>query len=376
MLQPKPSINSKFLTSVGALALLAATPAVADSLSPSSVSGSVNIGSTFDITDKVGTISMGSPSTAQADVLFVIDTTGSMSSGIGAVESALSSTVAGLSAFGNIATGAGQYRDAANSGGSFNYQLTQDITTNSALTQSAINSYTAGGGGDDPEQGLYALTQGANTTTWRAGSKKIEVIVGDAPAHSSPGHPIAAGGVSVGSTASTLIGKGITMIALDASPLTHDTGLNDFGQFSGTDSLLADGVTGSFSSFTNSTDITNDIVAAVGSSFASYSDVSLGLVGPAPTDCGVSLPSAITGSFTRSVTNTFNFGSVGVTGTHSGLCSFSIGLFADGALLATESDSFTVAGVPEPATWATMLLGFTGLAWAARRRAVKAAELA
>ena len=133
------------------------------------------------------------------------------------------------------------------------------------------------------------------------------------------------------------------------------------------------GVTGSLSNFTNSTDLTADIVAEVGSSFATYTDVSLDLIGPAPSDCGVSLPAAITGAFSRATTNSFNFGSVAVKGLHAGLCSFEIGLEADGALLAFETDTITVTGgVPEPSTWASMLLGFAGIGFLGYRKKMRA----
>ena len=349
--------------------MLGAGPAFADSLSPSTFTDTLSVGGSTSIS-KVGDISEGTPTTTRADVLFVVDTTGSMGSAISEVDSALSGTVSALSALGSIATGAAQYRDGANSGGPFNYMLAQDITTNSSLTQTALGGFTAGGGGDDPEQGLYALTQGATTTTWRAGAKRIEVIVGDAPAHSSPSHPVAAGGVSDASTATTLVSNGVTLIALNASGITGDSGLDSFGQFDSTTGLLSKGVPGSLSNFTTSTDLTNDIVAAVGSSFASYSTVSLGLEGPAPTDCSVSLPSAITGSFSRASAMSFDFGALTIKGLHAGMCSFDVGLFADGALLATEVDSITVTsgGVPEPSTWAAMLLGFAGLGYIGYRK--------
>jgi PEP-CTERM motif-containing protein len=368
------------LTSVAGAALLLAgrAPASADSLTPDTFSGTVGVGGLVDITDKVGVISAGSPTTAQADVMFIVDTTGSMGPAIAQVDAALASTVSALSAFGNIATGAAQYKDRTSDGyDPFDYNLNQAITTNSALTQAAIGSFTAGGGGDDPEQGLYALTTATTdpATAWRAGSKKIEVIVGDAPSHSEPDHPPAAGGVSVASTAATLVSNGVTMIALNANLITGDSGLDSFGQFDSTTGLLSMGVGGSLTNFTTAADITSDIVAAVGTSFATYSTVSLGLVGPAPSDCSVSLPSSFTGSFSRSAAETFDFGDVGVKGTHAGTCSFDIGLFADGALLATESDTVTVTGttVPEPSTWATMLIGFAALGYMGYRRTAKVA---
>jgi hypothetical protein len=353
-----------------------AQSASADSLTPDSFLDTISVGGTVDIS-KTGLISAGSPTTAFADVMFIADTTGSMGPAITQVDAALSSTVAALSAFGTIATGAAQYKDKTSAGDPFDYQLDQGITTNSALTQSAITAFTASGGGDDPEQGLFALTTATtdSTTGWQAGAKKIEVIVGDAPSHSADALPPAAGDVTVASTAATLVSNGVTLIALNASGITGDTGLDSQGQFNSTTGLLSLGVGGSLSDFTDAADITADIVAAVGAAFATYSDVSLGLVGGAPSDCSVSLPSAITGSFSRSSDMSFSLGGVGVTGTHAGTCSFTVGLFADGALLATESDSIVVTGgtstVPEPSTWATMMIGFAALGYMGYRRKAK-----
>ena len=191
-------MKGKLFLSAATAALLAAGPVFADSLTPTSFMGSVSVGGSISITDKVGVITAGLPTTAQADVLFVTDTTGSMGPAIGALQSELSSVISSISGLGNIATGAAQYKDRTSDGyDPFDYNLDQDITTNASLTQNAINGYTASGGGDNPEQGLNALSQGATTTSWRAGSKKIEVITGDAPSHSSPSHPPAANGVGV-----------------------------------------------------------------------------------------------------------------------------------------------------------------------------------
>jgi PEP-CTERM motif-containing protein len=362
------------LTSVAAAAVLLGAPAKADSLAPSSFSATIGVGGVTDITDKLGVISAGSPTTALADVMFIVDTTGSMSGGIADVNAALSSTVSALSAFGTISTGAAEYKDKTNAGDPFDYQLDQAITANSALTQAALSGLSASGGGDTPEQGLFALSSATTdpATGWEAGAKKIEVIVGDAPSHDDV-HPTAAGGVTVSGVAATLSSNGVTLITLDANPVTHgDGGIDAYGQFSG---LLADGVSGPpVAGFTNSTDITNAIVAAVGTAFATYSTVSLGLVGPAPSDCSVSLPGSFSGSFDRSVDRSFSFGTVGVTGVSAGVCSFNIGLFADGVLLATESDRIAVTGtVPEPATWATMLIGFAALGYMGYRKRAKVA---
>jgi hypothetical protein len=367
-------VRSGLLTSVAAAAVLLGAPAKADSLTPLTFSTTIGVGGVTDITDKLGVISKGLPTTALADVMFIVDTTGSMSGGIAAVDAALAGTVAALAPLGSIATGAAEFKDKTSAGDPFDYQLDQAITTNSALTQTALGALSASGGGDTPEQGLFALSSATtdSATGWRAGAKKIEVIVGDAPSHDDA-HPTAPAGTSVSSVAATLSSNGVTLITLDANPLTHgDGGIDAYGQFSG---LLADGVSGpAVTGFTDSDAITAAIVAAVGSAFATYSTVSLGLVGSAPSNCSVSLPSAFTGSFDRSIDRSFGFGSVGITGVSAGSCSFDIGLFADGVLLATESDTVTVTGtVPEPSTWATMLIGFAALGYMGYRKRAKVA---
>jgi hypothetical protein len=370
-------LKVSLLTSAAGAALALGLPvsASADSLSPSTFSTTISVGGTADIA-KTGVISAGAPTTANADVMFIVDTTGSMGPAITQVDAALASTVSSLSAFGTIATGVAEYKDKTSDGyDPFDYQLDQAITGNSALTQSAIGALTAGGGGDDPEQGLFALTSATTdpATGWQAGAKKIEVIVGDAPSHSADALPPAAGGVTVASTASTLASNGVTLIALNASEITGDSGLDSQGQFDSTTGLLSLGVGGSLTNFTNAADITADIVAAVGAAFATYSDVSLGLVGGAPSDCSVSLPGSIMGSFSRSAAETFGFGDVAVTGTHAGTCSFTVGLFADGTLLATEVDSVTVTGsaTPEPSTWAMMIIGFAAFGYMGYRKRAK-----
>jgi hypothetical protein len=361
-------------------------PAMADSLTPAACPGGVcdgfsstiGVGTSTSITNKVGVITAGTPTSAQADVLFISDTTGSMGSAISQVQSVFSSVVTNLAGLGNVATGAADYRDglAANGdAGDYTYKLDAPISTTSATTQAGINTWSGSGGGDEPEQALFALTSAAaNTSTgWRAGSLKIAVITGDAPSHSSPGHPSAAGGVSVASTAAALKAEGVTVESINAGNLTGDTlGLNGFGQFSGTGSIEDLGVPGTFTSaLPTGSALTTLLTSLIGSAFASYSDVSLDVISTSGTGvCTISLPADQTGSFTRATTNTFDFGAVSITGVSAGTCDYTLALEANGAILAEETDAVTVGGsaaVPEPASMAILGFGLGAIGLVRRR---------
>src|SRR5690606_5797519 len=68
------------------------------------------------------------------------------------------------------------------------YSLDQQLTSNTGLVQTAIDAWTASGGGDGPEANLYGLSKAASDTNWRAGSARIMVWFGDYYGHDpSPG---------------------------------------------------------------------------------------------------------------------------------------------------------------------------------------------
>jgi hypothetical protein len=361
------------MAATGASVALLSGPALADSLDPSSYSTTLSVGGSATI-DKVGTISAGGPTSAVADVLFVSDTTGSMGSAISAVRSTFGATATALSSFGDVATGAAQYKDQTAAGDPFNYNLDAPISKNSSSTQAAINTWSAYGGGDDPEQGLYALTQASGSSTgWRTGAKKIIVQTGDAPSHDAITSPPAAGGATVANTAAALKAAGITVESLNASNITGDTGLNNYGQFSGPGSIYAAGVKGSYTStFPSTSSLTATLEALIGSAFNTYSDVSLVALGLPASGITVSLPADITGTFDRSVDRTFDFDPLTITGTAPGTYKFEIALEADGGILAEEGDTVTVTSgptpVPEPTTLALMGIGLVGLRASRRRR--------
>src|SRR5206468_7508672 len=59
----------------------------------------------------------------------------------------------------------------------------QAITANQAAVINAINGWSASGGDDLPEAGLYGLHEVVSLAGWRAGSEKFIVWFGDAPGH-------------------------------------------------------------------------------------------------------------------------------------------------------------------------------------------------
>jgi len=337
------------------VAVLLALPvlAMADSIIPASFSATLGVGDSTTVTKTV-TVTEGA-TTSKVDVFFLADSTGSMGSQIGAVKAAASSILASAAGLGDVAFAAGEYRDIYDA---FTYRLNQDITTSQAAAQAGINAWFAGGGGDYPEAGMFALKQVADTTSWRDGSERILVWFGDAPGHDPRG------GVTEAAATAALVGNGIQVEAINVSPSTWDSyppygagfaGLNDTAQASritaATGGVFLDGI--------NASTIVAAINDAISTAVATYSTVSLDVSG-VPSGVGVGFtPGAYTGMYDRSTTRTFDF-SLTFTGITPGDYSFSVYGLVDGGRVATESDRIIVGGggtgtVPEPGT--LLLLG-------------------
>ena len=170
---------------------------------------------------------------APADIYFLADNTGSMGPAIANVQAGAATIFASLSAFPGLQFGVGEYQDFDNAGDtSLAFQNRQSITNTSSPVTTAINSWTAFGGGDAPEAQFYALDQvaGSPAIGWRPGVKRIVVWLGDAPGHD----PIckAASGLGYDITEPSVTFKlktaGITVLAVSINDGSGDpAGLND-----------------------------------------------------------------------------------------------------------------------------------------------------
>ena len=159
--------NLVFLVALGLLLL--PTFALADTISPDTVTV---FGDPTKVVTKVVhktvTITAGTPTTAQADIFFLSDTTGSMGGTIATVKTMPRPLWPPLPAW---VTCNGLSANTKTSVDPFAYRLNQAMTTNQASVQTGINQWVASGGGDIPEANLFGIQQATTAASgWRAGS--------------------------------------------------------------------------------------------------------------------------------------------------------------------------------------------------------------
>jgi hypothetical protein len=316
--------------------LLLPVGALADSVSPSSYSTSLDVGQSITIRKTV-TINAGTPTTAQVDVFFLTDSTGSMGSLIGSVKDNATLILTDTSTLGDVAYGVGEYKDV---GDPYVYKMNQDITKNTTLVQDAINSWYASGGGDTPEANFYGLQQMSATSSWRTGSTRIALWFGDAPSH-DPAGP--SPGVTKQGAIDALLAKNIRVEAMNLA--SASSGINTDNQAQD----IVNGAGGDLFSGIDPTTIVNEIKKALGQIFANYSTVTIGSPGsPAARETlsGVTVtvsPASYTGTYDRSIDRTFTF-DVTFTANQPGNYTFDLPVLVDGGTMATERDTINVGG--------------------------------
>jgi hypothetical protein len=139
----------------------------------------------------------------KVDVVFDMDTTGSMGTCISNLKTALtSSVIPGLSSIPSVGYGVVDHRDF---GDSWVVKVRQQITTDPKLANTAVGAMSAGGGGDEPEAQLasmhYIITGAANSGSipaytaktgfgaveFRPGAVPVVVLITDAHWHDPSG---------------------------------------------------------------------------------------------------------------------------------------------------------------------------------------------
>jgi hypothetical protein len=146
------------------------------------------------------------------DIVFLIDTTGSMGGVIANVQANANTILNDVAdAQPDAQFAVAEYRDA---GDTPPFEVQQNMTGNQTAVTNGLNALVAGGGGDAPEDGINGLFQVATgAVAFRPGSARIVLLIGDAPSHDpSLGH-------SLGSAISALQAADITVLALDLAAL-------------------------------------------------------------------------------------------------------------------------------------------------------------
>lgn len=121
-----------------------------------------------------------SKDTSQIDVVFAVDTTGSMGGLLDGAKRtvwSIATHIRKTDPNANLRIGLVAYRDIGDEYVTRPYMLTTDL--DSVFTE--LSTYQASGGGDTPENVDAALDDTLHKMQWRAGAKKLVFLVGDAP---------------------------------------------------------------------------------------------------------------------------------------------------------------------------------------------------
>lgn len=384
------------------LALAGSTAVIPDTFSPTSVTRTINVGDSFDVT-KTMTIGARDADTP-VDIMFLFDTTNSFAPYFGSSEwmtTAASLVSQATGKFNDVQFAIAQYEDFPSTpwgaGSDDEYNLLQGFSGSAANTTTALQGMLGnlGVGGDDPESNLVALNAAAGEG-WRSDSVKILIWVGDQPGH-VPGESGTGSGaviVTYPGTVDTddviaalksgdILAEGFDFGSLDAD--LRD--MNGAGPL--LDTAQATAITGAtggdlWTVTTSSTDPAVGLASllslygtALDEAFALYN---LGLdVSNLPAGLSLSIvPPGSTSGDRTTINGDFETYQwvLTFTGNTPGTYLFPIYGMIDGGILDTEWDEITVLKngvtpgpeIPEPTTFALLGLGLLGVGVMARRR--------
>lgn len=122
---------------------------------------------------------------SQTDVAIVLDTTSSMSDDISNVKRNMGRLLEKLkekSSSIGLRLSLILYRD---KGDDYLVRIAQDFTSDITIIDTAIQTVTVAGGGDEPEAVVDALDKTMRDLSWRSSASRSVVLIGDAPGHPS-----------------------------------------------------------------------------------------------------------------------------------------------------------------------------------------------
>lgn len=369
------ALKNTFHMTAAAVVLLGMTQfAMADSISPTSYTDTLAVGESVTISKTVVVEATG-PTGALIDVHFLIDTSGSMGVAIAGAKAAAADILTGLGGFGSLASGVGVFSEGAYLPGTPPGSVINSyLTTTAATTIAAINAVTLGvpdGGGDFPERGQDAVQLAVDNLSWRPGSTRFVVALGDA-SWKNDITTDAAAIAALDAADAELIGLRFSDYSSDSSfyPATDDSTFTESVEDLG-GTVYATG--------TDPAAIVAAILAGVDASFESYSEVTVGDLGNGlpeisvftectSADIGACVGADAVGVYDRSVDRTFEY-DVTFTRLAAGDTTFDTYALVDGSIVDTEVDTFTGgAPVPEPSTVLLFGAGLLGLGVLRRRR--------
>ena len=344
--------TTAFVAAAGFALSIFGTATFADTIDPPTYECDLAVGESCTVRKTV--VVEDKPTEAILDVMFIIDTTGSMGSAIANAKTAAQNIIDGLSGFGDVHTGAGFYNDPAFDG------VQADLSGNDAATKAQLNSYFASGGGDFPEKGNHAIKDAADNASWRPGSNRFIIVLGDSSFRDD--------GPSDAAVMTSLSDNNVELIGLRF--LNFDFSDPDSNEDNFDESIAALGGT-SLPGGTSPDDIVDAILDGVSASLEEYTKVTLSDFGDGmpeigldvkciSADIGDCVDDTAVGEYDRSEDRKFVF-DVTFTRKEGGDRCFGTRALVDGGVVATEKDCFPDDGgepnpIPLPATaWFMML---------------------